>query len=126
MRDVELYQQPLGVVSPWTVDRVELSVKSERVYIWVEHGRSCAGPAPNAGLCCRFTITRRNASGGIGSAANSRPFCVPACRVSRARPTGRGRCDYRGPNRARASTREAALARWKPWHRATTHSSCRR
>jgi hypothetical protein len=27
MRDVELYQQLLGVVSPWTVSRVELSVE---------------------------------------------------------------------------------------------------
>jgi hypothetical protein len=41
MRDVELYQQLLGVVSPWTVGRVELSVKSERVDIWVEHGPEC-------------------------------------------------------------------------------------
>ena len=30
MRDVELYQQLLGVVSPWTVNRVELSVEGER------------------------------------------------------------------------------------------------
>jgi hypothetical protein len=31
MRDVELYQQLLGLVAPWTVGRVELSVQSERL-----------------------------------------------------------------------------------------------
>jgi hypothetical protein len=35
MRDVELYQQLLEVVSPWTVNRVELSVEGERVDDWV-------------------------------------------------------------------------------------------
>ncbi len=34
MRDVELYQQLLGLVAPWTVSRVELSVEGERVDIW--------------------------------------------------------------------------------------------
>ncbi len=29
MRDVELYQQFLGLVSPWTVGRVDLSVEGE-------------------------------------------------------------------------------------------------
>ena len=37
MRDVELYQQLLGLVAPWTVGRVELSVEGERVDIWAEH-----------------------------------------------------------------------------------------
>ena len=33
MRDVELYQQLLGLVAPSTVGRVELSVEGERVDI---------------------------------------------------------------------------------------------
>lgn len=37
MRDVELYQQLLGLVAPWTVGRGELSVEGERVDIWAEH-----------------------------------------------------------------------------------------
>jgi transposase len=37
MRDVELYQQLLGVVSPWRVNRVALSVEAERVDVWVKH-----------------------------------------------------------------------------------------
>jgi hypothetical protein len=33
MRDVELYQQLLGVVSLWRVNRVKLSVEAERVNV---------------------------------------------------------------------------------------------
>ena len=33
MRDVELYQQLLDVVSPWTLSRVELSMEAERVNV---------------------------------------------------------------------------------------------
>lgn len=36
MRDTELYQHLLGVVAPWTVRTVELSVQDGRVDVWVE------------------------------------------------------------------------------------------
>lgn len=39
MRDTELYQQLLGLAPPWTVDRVELSVRDKRVDVWVAHPR---------------------------------------------------------------------------------------
>src|SRR5574340_1034497 len=39
MRDTELYQHLLGVVAPWTVRKVELSVQGGRVDVWVEHPR---------------------------------------------------------------------------------------
>ena len=39
MRDTELYQHLLGVVAPWTVTKVELSVQDGRVDVWVEHPR---------------------------------------------------------------------------------------
>ena len=39
MRDTELYQHLLGVVAPWTVRTVELSVQDGRVDVWVEHPR---------------------------------------------------------------------------------------
>jgi transposase len=39
MRDTELYQHLLGVVAPWTVKTVELSVADGRVDVWVEHPR---------------------------------------------------------------------------------------
>jgi transposase len=44
MRDVELYQQLLGVVSPWTVKRVELSVEAKRVEVWVKHAPEVSWP----------------------------------------------------------------------------------
>lgn len=37
MRDTELYRHLLGLVAPWEVDRVELSVQDQRVDVWVTH-----------------------------------------------------------------------------------------
>jgi len=37
VRDTELYRHLLGLVAPWEVSRVELSVKDGRVDVWVEH-----------------------------------------------------------------------------------------
>jgi transposase len=37
MRDIDLYQQVLGLAEPWSVQRVELDVAQRRVDIWVEH-----------------------------------------------------------------------------------------
>ena len=49
MRDVELYQQLLGLVAPWTVGRVELSVEGERVDIWAAHAPEERWPCPECG-----------------------------------------------------------------------------
>jgi len=49
MRDVELYQQLLGLAAPWTVGRIELSVEGERVDIWVEHAPEVRWPCPECG-----------------------------------------------------------------------------
>jgi transposase len=40
MRDVELYRHLLGLDSPWSVARVELGVKEQRVDVWAEHGKT--------------------------------------------------------------------------------------
>ena len=37
MRDTELYFHLLGLVSPWSVARLELSIPNRRVDVWVEH-----------------------------------------------------------------------------------------
>jgi len=37
VRDTELYRHLLGLVAPWEVDRVELSVADGRVDVWVRH-----------------------------------------------------------------------------------------
>jgi hypothetical protein len=45
VRDTELYRHLLGLVAPWEVSQVELSVEDGRVEVWVEHPKrpgSCA------------------------------------------------------------------------------------
>jgi transposase len=37
MQDTELYRQLLGLNTPWTVTRVELKVKEQRVEVWAGH-----------------------------------------------------------------------------------------
>lgn len=37
MRDTELYWHLLGLVAPWTVGDVTLSVEKRRVDVWVHH-----------------------------------------------------------------------------------------
>jgi hypothetical protein len=44
MRDIDLYQQILGMVEPWTVKRLELSVEQGRVDVWVEHRAGSGSP----------------------------------------------------------------------------------
>ena len=39
MRDTELYRHLLGLVAPWQVSRVELSVADGRVDVWAQHPR---------------------------------------------------------------------------------------
>jgi transposase len=45
MRDTELYRHILGIESPWTVSKVELSTEKKRVDVWAEH-------KANATFCC--------------------------------------------------------------------------
>ncbi len=49
MRDVEFYRTILGLLSPWSVSKVELSMKDTRVDIWVEHETGCLFPCPSCG-----------------------------------------------------------------------------
>jgi transposase len=49
MRDTELYRHLLGLVDPWEVSRVELSVEGEKVDVWVEHARGVRFACPECG-----------------------------------------------------------------------------
>jgi transposase len=49
VRDIELYRQLLGLDTPWTVDRVELNVKQQRVDVWAKHDKVKAWPCPECG-----------------------------------------------------------------------------
>ena len=46
IQDIELYRQLLGLNTPWTVTRVELKVKEERVEIWAGHPEGARWPCP--------------------------------------------------------------------------------
>ena len=49
MRDVELYAQLLGLVDPWFVDDVELSVEERRVEVRLAHHEGRLWPCPRCG-----------------------------------------------------------------------------
>ena len=46
MRDTELYWHLLGLVAPWTVGDVTLSVEKQRVDVWVKHGAGLRWSCP--------------------------------------------------------------------------------
>jgi hypothetical protein len=52
MRDTELYRAILGLESPWTVARVELDVKQQRVDVYAEHGKRKTWPCPECEASC--------------------------------------------------------------------------
>lgn len=49
MKDTELYRHLLGVVEPWTVDRVELNAKDRQVDVWAGHPDQVRWPCPKCG-----------------------------------------------------------------------------
>lgn len=49
MRDTELYRHLLGLEDPWTVHRVELKVKEQRVDVWAEHPAGILWSCPECG-----------------------------------------------------------------------------
>jgi len=49
MRDIELYRHVLGLESPWTVARVDLGVKEQRVDVWAEHRDGHRWACPECG-----------------------------------------------------------------------------
>ena len=46
MRDVDLYRHLLGLLPPWSVSRVELTLKEQRVDVWAEHTKGARWPCP--------------------------------------------------------------------------------
>lgn len=49
MRDTELYRHLLGLESPWTVSRVELSVGQQQVDVWADHPDDLQWQCPECG-----------------------------------------------------------------------------
>jgi len=49
MKDTDLYRHLLGLESPWTVARVNLAVKEQRVDVYAEHKKGIEFPCPECG-----------------------------------------------------------------------------
>lgn len=49
MRDTELYRHLLGLLEPWTVERVELNVPEQRVDVWTAHPPKQPWACPECG-----------------------------------------------------------------------------
>jgi transposase len=49
VKDVELYRHLLGIVEPWTVDRVEMDPAEHRVDVWAAHPAELRWPCPDCG-----------------------------------------------------------------------------
>ncbi|MGI0131116.1 MAG: transposase, partial [Thermoplasmata archaeon] len=49
VQDTELYRHLLGIVAPWTVERVELDPKEHRVDVWAGHPPAERWPCPQCG-----------------------------------------------------------------------------
>jgi hypothetical protein len=50
MRDIEFYAQVLGLVDPWFVDDVDLSIENRRVDIVVSHHEGRLWACPKCGV----------------------------------------------------------------------------
>src|SRR5258708_1531031 len=47
MHDTELYRHLLGLQSPWSVARVEVGVKEQKVNVWAEHAENARWACPD-------------------------------------------------------------------------------
>ena len=54
VQDTELYRHLLGIVAPWTVDRVQLDAKECRVDVWATHPPGERWPCPQCGQAFSF------------------------------------------------------------------------
>src|SRR5208337_3002350 len=59
MQDNELYQNLLGLKSPWFVSQVDLRMNESMVTVWVEHTPQSTFPCPKCGLECPTYDHRR-------------------------------------------------------------------
>jgi transposase len=52
VRDTELYQQVLGLSDPWSVSKVQLDAKKQRVDVWAEHSDRTKWKCPECERVC--------------------------------------------------------------------------
>jgi len=52
MQDSQLYQQILGITTPWRVERVELQLKQGEVHVYLGHESQVPWTCPECGAEC--------------------------------------------------------------------------
>jgi len=52
VKDTELYRHLLGLEAPWTVSRVELDTKAQRVSVWADHAKEATFRCPECARAC--------------------------------------------------------------------------
>jgi hypothetical protein len=52
MQDSQLYQQILGITTPWRVERVELQLKEGEVHVYLGHESQVSWTCPECGADC--------------------------------------------------------------------------
>jgi transposase len=52
VQDRQLYQQILGIASPWFVERVELRVEAAEVHVYLQHEQAVSWHCPECGRVC--------------------------------------------------------------------------
>jgi transposase len=52
MRDVELYRHLMGLQAPWSVEKVTLDIKEQRVDVFAQHDSRAKWPCPVCGVIC--------------------------------------------------------------------------
>lgn len=52
VKDTELYKHLLGITPPWTVGRVDLDAKTQRIDVYLEHRDGQRWPCPECGELC--------------------------------------------------------------------------
>ena len=52
MQDKDLYFQVLGLVKPWQVKEVQLSIEDQQVDVWIEWPQGQRGSCPECGKGC--------------------------------------------------------------------------
>ena len=56
MQDRQLYQQILGIVSPWSVERVELALEEGKVRVFLTHASGAAWCCPECSRACPLLL----------------------------------------------------------------------
>ena len=74
MQDRQLYQQILGIASPWFVSRVELGLEAGEVHVYLEHKKTASWCCPE---CEEVSAARSSTGAYLASPGKPAPIPIP-------------------------------------------------